>query len=41
MFYNDLRNNLILYMFYEVLGCVIALSTICCALSTCIINRLP
>ena len=25
MFYNDLRNNLILCMFYEVLGCVIAL----------------
>jgi hypothetical protein len=23
--YNDLRNNLILCMFYEVLGCVIAL----------------
>ena len=27
MFYNDLRNNLILCMFYEVLGCVIALSS--------------
>ena len=25
IFYNDLRNNLILCMFYEVLGCVIAL----------------
>ena len=27
MFYNDLRNNLILYTLYEVLGCVIALSS--------------
>jgi len=27
MFYNDLRNNLILCTFYEVLGCVIALSS--------------
>jgi len=36
MFYNDLRNNLMLYVLYEVLGCVIALSTSLAAMLRCL-----